>query len=113
MVFIPSALVLLFIHAHLFVRIRVIDLPNDYAEMLVHTLVFQLATTPFILAWVIVGRHERRAVEALRDPGRIWCASCGYELTRLSEVGSCPECNEPYDHTTVPEGLTGVESASS
>ena len=110
---IPCAIAVLFLGAELFDWIDDnVLLPNDLLQILVQTALKQAAVTPLIVVLVVLGRRESRLLRRYHGI-ETRCAVCLYDLSASAPVGTCPECNEPYDHTKVPRGLAGVESTES
>jgi hypothetical protein len=56
---------------------------------------------PFVLFVPIMVFVMRRLIRVSRRvhaaAGRL-CVYCGYDVSRLTPKGTCPECGGPYDH---------------
>jgi len=52
---------------------------------------------PFVVAFWYGIRAERRLLNAARRAGGRICSHCGYDLSTLEHVSSCPECGHSID----------------
>ena len=52
---------------------------------------------PIVLVWPLLVLSRRRMRRQFHEAlGRL-CTHCAYNLTALSERGTCPECGKPFD----------------